>query len=85
MHPHYEWFTRPGIQPVLDKAMIRKIKLRYDLPIKRLGHLRMLQMTHCSRAGELESTSFEDGTTVSADFSTGELKVNGERIEPLAA
>jgi hypothetical protein len=80
-HPRYEWSTRPGIQPVLDKAMIRKIKYRYDLLIKRFGHLRLLQMTGYQRVDDLETTTFEDGTIISANFATGELKVNGERID----
>jgi hypothetical protein len=80
-HPRYEWATRPGIHPVLDKAMIRKIKFRYDLLIKQFGHLRLLQMTNYRRVAEVETTTFEDGTIVSGDFSTAELKVNGEVIE----
>lgn len=80
-HPRYEWATRPGIQPVLDKAMIQKIKYRYDLLIKRFGYLRLLQMTGYQRVDELETTTFEDGTIVAANFASGELTVNGERIE----
>ena len=79
--PRYEWATRPGIHPVLDKPMIKKIKSRYDLLVKRFGHLRLMQMTHFTRVGELETMTFEDGTVVSADFETGELKVNNEIIE----
>jgi hypothetical protein len=79
--PRYEWSTRPGVQPVLDKPMIRKMKARYDLLIKRFGYLRTMQMTDYRRDGEIESTTFEDGTRVSADFSTGELRVNDKRLE----
>ncbi len=80
-HPRYEWSTRPGIHPVLDNAMIRKIKYRYDLLIKRFGHLRLQQMTSFKREGTLETTTFEDGTTITANFATGELSANGEPIE----
>ena len=79
--PRYEWATRPGVHPVLDRPMIRKIKARYDLLIKRFGHLRLLQMTdyHCER--DVETTTFEDGTRVTADFGNKELHVNGKQIE----
>ncbi len=36
--PRYEWATRPGHHPVLDKTLIKQIKARYDLLIKRFGH-----------------------------------------------
>jgi hypothetical protein len=80
-HPRYEWATRPGVQPVLDRVMIRKIKARYDLLIKRFGHLRTQQMTDYHREGKVETTTFEDGTRVTADFAHDELHVNGKRIE----
>ena len=80
-HPRYEWATHPGVHPVLDKPMIRKIKARYDLLIKRFGHLRTQQMTDYRREGLAESTTFEDGTRVTADFATGDLRVNDKRIE----
>ncbi|MDB5325249.1 MAG: hypothetical protein JWM57_818 [Phycisphaerales bacterium] len=79
-HPRYEWSTRPGVQPVLDAAMIRKIKFRHDLLIKRFGHLRTQQMTAYERDSGYESTTFEDGTVVTADFDAGVLRVDGEMI-----
>ena len=79
--PRYEWATRPGVHPVLDKPMIRKIKSRYDLLIKKYGHLRTQQMTDYHREGDIETTTFEDGTRVSADFAAKELRVNDKRID----
>jgi len=79
--PRYEWTMRPGVHPVLDRPMIRKIKGRYDLLIKRFGHLRLLQMTDYHCEGQVETTTFEDGTQVTADFAKGDLHVNGKRIE----
>ena len=83
--PRHEWSTRPGVQPVLDDSSIEKIKFRYDLLIKKYGYLRTQQMTTFSRDGSIESTTFEDGTSVRADFATGELWVNDERIANPAA
>jgi hypothetical protein len=79
--PRYEWATRPGVHPVLDRPMIRKIKARYDLLIKRFGHLRLLQMTDYHCEGDVETTTFEDCTRVTADFGKKELHVNGKQIE----
>jgi len=79
--PRYEWATRPGVHPVLDKPMIRKIKSRYDLLIKKYGHLRTQQMTDYHREGDIETTTFEDGTRVSADFAGKELRMNDKRID----
>jgi hypothetical protein len=81
-HPRYEWETRPGVHPVLDNAMIRAIKFRYDLLIKRFGHLRTQQMMDYHREGSVETSTFEDGTVVTADFESKDLRVNGKRIEP---
>ena len=58
-----------------------KIKARYDLLIKRFGHLRLLQMTDYHCEGEVETTTFEDGTRVTADFANENLHVNGKRID----
>jgi hypothetical protein len=80
-HPRWEWSTRPGVQPVLDRAMIGKIAARHELLIKRFGHLRTQRMVDYSRdADGVEQTTFEDGTRVVADFGAGELLVNKERI-----
>jgi hypothetical protein len=79
--PRYEWATRPGVHPVLDKPMIRKIKARFDLLIKRFGHLRLLQMTDYHFETGVETTTFEDGTRVTADFANKELHVNGKHVD----
>ena len=80
-HPRYEWSTRPGVQPVLDRAMIGKIAARHELLIGRFGHLRPQRMVdyRCDADG-VEHTAFEDGTRVSADFARGELVVDDERV-----
>ena len=78
--PRYEWSTRPGVQQVLDDAMIGKIKFRYDLLIKRFGHLRTQRLVDFKRDGQIDSTTYEDGTVVVGDFASGELMVNGEPI-----
>jgi hypothetical protein len=80
-HPRYEWATRPGVHPVLDRPMIQKIKWRYDLLIKRFGYLRTQQMTDFHREGKVETTTFEDGTRVTADFQKKDLFVNDKRID----
>ena len=50
-------------------------------------HLAAEEMTRCvlSSDGQQVQTAFADGTEVSADFTTGELRVNGKRIEKPAA
>jgi hypothetical protein len=78
--PRYEWSTRPGVQPVLDDAMIARIKFRYDLLIKKYGHLRLQRMVDFKRDGSVESTTYEDGTCVTGDFATGSLTVDDQRI-----
>jgi Family of unknown function (DUF5696) len=80
-HPRYEWATRPGVHPVLNRAMIAKIKFRHDLLIKRFGHLRTQQITGFHREGHYQTTTFEDGTCVIGDFDKGDLQVNGKLIE----
>ena len=40
-HPRFEWSTRPGIMPVLDRSLTNKMKARYDLLLKRFGHLQV--------------------------------------------
>jgi hypothetical protein len=78
--PRYEWSTRPGVQPVLDATMIAKIKFRYDLLIKKFGYLRTQRIVNFKRDGQAESTTYEDGTTVAGDFSSGLLIVDGQQI-----
>jgi hypothetical protein len=85
-HPRYEWSTRPGVHPVLDRPMIGKIAARHALLIKRFGHLRTQRLVDYARDGDgVEHSRFEDGTRVSADFATGELLVNDERVARPAA
>jgi phage baseplate assembly protein gpV len=38
-------------------------------------------MTDYHRESNVETTTFEDGTRVTADFANKELHVNGKRIE----
>ncbi len=84
-HPRYEWSTRPGVQPVLDRPMVAKIAARHELLIGRFGHLRLQRVTtHARDSGGVEHTTYEDGTRVSADFATGELVVDGDRVPPPA-
>lgn len=80
-HPRYEWSMRPGVQPVLDKEMIRAIKFRYDLLIGKFGRLRTQRITGYTRDGRVESTVFEDGTCIIGDFASNELMVNGQPIQ----
>lgn len=79
-HPRYEWSTRPGIMPVLDAPLIRKIKARHDLLIKQLGHLQTMELLSHSVDDQVETSRFDDGTVVVADFAKAELHVNGENI-----
>ncbi|MDB5324923.1 MAG: hypothetical protein JWM57_492 [Phycisphaerales bacterium] len=81
-HPRYEWAVRPGVHPVLNASMVHAIKYRHDLLIKRFGHLRLQRMVEFHREGSFEATTFEDGTAIEADFKSGLLTVNNERIEP---
>ena len=80
--PRAEWSTRPGVMPVIDDAYAARLKAMYDVCVKRFGHLQTRQMlTHRFLATNVEETTFDDGTTVRADFGRNEMTVNGKVIE----
>ncbi len=79
--PRDEWCVRPGLFAVLDDARIAALKAVYDLCVVRFGRLRRRRITAWrAEDAHREHTRFDDGTEVSADFETGELVVNGERV-----
>lgn len=80
-HPRHEWSHTGRFQPALDDAFIGAIKAKYDLCIKRFGHLQVepLESWRSSAAG-VQETAFSDGTRVRADFANGRLWVNDEPV-----
>jgi hypothetical protein len=87
-HIRDEWSVRPIVgHPTLDEARIARQKAMYDLCLERFGYLQTLFITDYEEPADgVVCTEFADGTRVSADFGTGELIVNGERVEcPLLA
>lgn len=79
--PRDEWSVRPGVMPVLDDRRIAALKAMYDLCVTRFGHLKRHQITAFRKLGDDASqTTFDDGTTVTADFKGGELSVNGRPV-----
>lgn len=80
-HPRTEWSTLPGIMDVLDEAMIRALHADYVLTLGRFGYLQLQEMVDYQEPENGVAISrFADGTEVIADFTRGELTVNGERI-----
>lgn len=79
-HPRDEWSARPGVMPVLTDERIAKLKAIYDIALQRFGHLQAEQLLTWQATDGVESTTYADGTTVTADFTAGRLTVNGEDI-----
>lgn len=80
-HPRDEWSARPDFMPVLDDRRIASLKAKHDLCLTRFGFLQMLELTRWENPEPgMEQSTFEDGTTVLADFNRRELFVNGEKI-----
>lgn len=86
-HIRDEWTVRPEVKhPKLDAARIAGQKAMYDLCISRFGHLQAESLTGYSEpADQVISTTFSDGTAVTADFANHELTVNGKRLKRPAA
>ena len=83
--PRDEWAVRRiqyGIN-VFDDQRVAATKAIHDLWSGRFCRLAAEEMTQCvvSKDGQQVQTAFADGTTVSADFSTDELRVNGKGVE----
>jgi len=80
--PRTEWSAEPGIMPVLDDELIARIKGKFDICVKRFGHLTAEELTEWSAPADgVQQTRFADGTEVVADFNAQRLTVNGEPIE----
>jgi hypothetical protein len=81
-HPRDEWSTRPGVMPLLTDERIAQIKAVYDIALQRFGHLQLEEITSWKEAEDGTQTStYADGTVVTANKKTGVLTVNGETIE----
>jgi hypothetical protein len=80
-HPRDEWAVHPGVMPILTDERIAKIKAVYDVALVRFGHLQAEEIMTWKQEGDIQITTYADGTEVTADFANGLLKVNGEIIE----
>jgi len=79
--PRTEWAMEPGIMPVLDDELVRRMKAKNDLCVKTFGRLVPLELTQWKRLGEKATAStFSDGTEVIADHESRTLQVNGKAI-----
>ena len=85
LHPRDEWSVRPGQHPVLDAERIGALRAIYDLCVGRFGRLQCEELTAAQWAGDVQTSSYADGTEIVADFKREELVVNGESIERPAA
>lgn len=79
-HPRDEWSSRPGVMAVLDDERIAKIKAIYDVALQKYGHLQLEQIVSWEEEGDTQTTTYSDGTVVTANFETEQLTVNGEDI-----
>lgn len=85
LHPRVEWSAHPGIMPVADEAFIARVKAVYDVGIRRFGYLQEQEILFYADSGDgMRQTRFADGTEVVADFTKGELIVNGQPVPPPA-
>ncbi len=78
--PQDEWSAHPGVMPVLDDARIARLKAIYDCTVARLGHLQAEPITSWSGDGDVQQTTYADGTTIRADFGAERLYVNDEEL-----
>jgi len=84
--PRDEWSMEGTAMPILTDARIDKLKAKYDLCCERFGHLITQELLEWKKlADKVETTRFEDGTEIKADFAAQRLWVdNREIICPLA-
>lgn len=84
-HLRDEWSAHPGVMPVLSDERIAKLKACYDVSLKSFGHLQAEPITRWSQQGPVQSTTFADGSEVTADFDAKRLTVNGQEVQCPAA
>ncbi|MEI6084187.1 MAG: DUF5696 domain-containing protein [Verrucomicrobiota bacterium] len=85
-HPRTEWSAHTGVMPVLNDALLAKLKAQYDLVLKKFGYLQTLELTdYREPSAGITTTRFEDGTEVTVDSTKQELFVNGKNIDRPAA
>jgi hypothetical protein len=83
-HPRHEWSARGRFQPALDDKSVAAIKAKYDLCIRRYGHLQFEPLVAWQEPEPgVQETRFADGTTIRADFGNGALFVDGLPVERL--
>ncbi|MEI6521094.1 MAG: DUF5696 domain-containing protein [bacterium] len=79
--PRDEWSTKPGVMPVLNDTRIAALKAVNDICITQYGHLKKYEITDYKKlCDDAYSTSFADGTEVTADFEKHIIKVNDKEI-----
>jgi len=81
LHPRDEWAAHPGPMPVFNDDRIAKLKAVYDIACRRFGHLKAEQLVSWAEEDGVETTKFDDGTEVIADYRREKLIVNGEAVE----
>ncbi|MFO7870579.1 MAG: DUF5696 domain-containing protein [Kiritimatiellia bacterium] len=81
--PRWEFTLRPSrVVGVFTERALKRVAARYELCVQRYGHLKTLFMTKWERLAEdVERTTYEDGTEITADFKREELFVNGKPVE----